>query len=164
MKGPGVDFAVPALLAGAGDRGHRLLLHVHGPKDVVFAVGGIKGDPLVTAPRVDPSRGTATTSLKNPAILVGEGIADPSGVVMRMGRFNPAAGVTIFDEQGHFGNNVSGLSLVVKDGKVYWANDSVSSPRILTPTEIAQVKVSLKEAFPNAAIEKVTNISDALKK
>ena len=81
-----------------------------------------------------------------------------------MGRFDPKTGQTVFDDVGHFGQEVKGLSLVEKDGKIFWSNDSISSPKILTADEIRTVESSLHEAFPNAAIEQLKNIYDAFNK
>jgi hypothetical protein len=79
-----------------------------------------------------------------------------------MGRFDPKTGQTVFDDAGHFGQDVKGLSLFEKDGKVFWSNDSISSPKILTADEVRAVESALREAFPNATIEQVKRITGAL--
>jgi RHS repeat-associated protein len=103
----------------------------------------------------------ARRAIKNPAGFVGKGIADPNGATFRMGRFDPKTGRTVFDDLGHFGQDVKGLSLVEKEGKVFWANDSISSPKMLTAEEIRAVESSLRQAFPNATIQQVKSIKDA---
>ena len=107
---------------------------------------------------------TAKASGKNPARIVGEGVPDPSGATFRMGRFEPKTGQTVFDDLGHFGQDVKGLNLFEKEGKVFWSNDSISSPKMLTADEVRAVEAALRKAFPNATIEQVKKIGDAVGK
>jgi hypothetical protein len=129
------------------------------------AMGGIAFDAISTATASTIIKTAKTTgrcsAAENPARILGKGVPDPSGATFRMGRFDPKTGQTVFDDIGHFGQDVKGLSLVEKEGKVFWANDSISSPKILTPNEIRAVESSLRQAFPNAPIQQVKRIKDA---
>jgi RHS repeat-associated protein len=104
----------------------------------------------------------AMKAAKARARIIGKGVPDPSGGTFRMGRFDPKTGQTVFDDAGYFGQDVKGLSLFEKDGKVFWSNDSISSPKILTADEVRAVESALREAFPNATIEQVKRITGAL--
>jgi hypothetical protein len=80
-------------------------------------------------------------------LYLGGGVGHPRGVAAAGG--DPTkpnvVGITVFERD---------------DGTVFWANDSLSLPRRLSPEEAAAVQQGLEQTYPGSAVRQLQRIAD----
>jgi hypothetical protein len=121
------------------------------------------GNPRLARDAISKARG-ATVVIKGQPLEAGR------GYTMLAGGLDPATGTVYVSPGGHFdgmGNaggkptgDTPGLTLYLKGQRVYWANDSQSLNKALTPDQTAAVQRGLERAFPDKQVQQVTGFSE----
>lgn len=116
-------------------------------------------------------RSTVGTPQLSRGVMVGESWTTGGGR-MRFDAYDPATGKIALGKSGHFDGageagmtGVSpkthkGISVFEKDGKLYWANDSMSLPKAVTTREATQIQKALQSHFEGTDVSRVNSISD----
>jgi len=103
------------------------------------------------------------------------GAFESRGGLLRMGAYDTETGTLGLGKGGHFDGaseaGMSGISpathrgitMFEKDGKVFWANDSMSLNKAVTEAEANAIQKSLEIQFGNQTVIRLRQIGDAFK-
>jgi RHS repeat-associated protein len=105
------------------------------------------------------------------SVVIGEGIPLPGGKgSFTAGFYDPRTGKLYLGPGGHFDGGAAvggspsvqgtpGITVIQTPEGVYWANDSMSLPYALTPSQAASVQQGLQTAFPGVPVQQLESMS-----
>jgi hypothetical protein len=114
----------------------------------------------------------AKVNIAGEGLRVGDAVSHPAGTLFSGGYDAEKNELYLASVMGHprgvslaggepSNDCVSGLRvLITEDGNVYWATDSMSLPRGLTESELAQVQDGLANHFRDQLIQRIEKLED----